>query len=759
MLDAAGNWACSAPNPGNLPEQALTATVIDPAGNATSNVLSSTDPLDSDSDGIPDTVEGTVDSDGDLIPDYLDLDSDNDGLPDSLEAGTLTDDDMPVDTDGDGIPDYRDRDSDNDGLSDTLESQGFADDTDRDGVLDGFTDSDGDGQDDGNAAFPITPEDIDSDGIPDHLDLDTDGDGILDIVEGGATGLGNVDSDGDGALDSMNDSDGDLIPDVVDVDSVGGPDTDGDGIVDSADVDITGGVDTDGDGIDDESDPDANGDGIADLFGDGSQSSPLPDLNGDNIPDVDQVGDAPLAEAEGVYRTGLQGGGCSVAYGAGTSDLMLPILGLLALAGVLLRRRKLQPCVRKLQPCVSKHSEVSAIVLLATGLSTLALAPIDTLQAADGSTAQSKAQDPALAAAEPASNNDEAFERRYYLALGLGRSWLEPDTSEIEGVDVDDRVDLGAQIALGTDLKNWLSLELHAATLGDAGLSNGDSIGYDQAGVSALLYAGGARNRFNRRGFTGFGRVGVGVLFNNTDIDSGVELEQENSVHLTLGLGAEFATRMGLAVRAEGIVFDQDVNYIQLGLLYRFGPRQERAREETVLHEAIIVPPQPVQTISASEPDTATPAIVDAADNDDDGVDDTADQCLNTALGLAVDETGCAIFNGVIEGLTFQSASAELTSESRTILDNVANTLKRLPDMMFELTAHTDDVGDADINMALSAQRARSVAKYLVQTGIPVSRFTAKAFGELRPIAKNDTAEGRRMNRRVELVVKRQRED
>ena len=352
--------------------------------------------------------------------------------------------------------------------------------------------------------------------------------------------------------------------------------------------------------------------------------------------------------------------------------------------------------------------------------------------------------------AEPVLNNKE-FQRRFYLGIGLGRSWLEPDTSEVDGLDVDDRVDLGAQIALGADLKKWLSVELHAATLGDAGLSNGDNVSYDQAGVSALFYAGGARNRFNRRGFTGFGRVGVGVLF--TDTDGDVPLDRDNRVHLLGGLGVEFATRSGLALRAEGIVFDADVNYLQLGLLYRFGRRAKRQRDEIISAGPSIASPQPVQSSPASVSDT----VVAADDKDRDVVDNATERCSGTAVGLAVDESGCALFNGVIEGLNFNSASAELTPESRKILDDVANTLKTLPTMRFLLAAHTDNVGDAVMNQALSARRARSVAAYLIQAGIPASRFTLQAYGESRPLVTNDTVRkvGRLVRRRSQQIRQR----
>ena len=185
-----------------------------------------------------------------------------------------------LDTDGDGVPDLRDRDSDNDGLPDALESQGFEFDANRDGEIDGFVDADGNGRDDGvdlaaamSPGGEIVPEDVDGDGMPDHLDTDTDNDGIEDVVEGGST-----DEDEDGVVDTMRDANRNGIPDSVDVFYTGGADADGDGIDDEADADVAGGpvsgqADRDFDGIVDASDPDADGDGYADvLLGDGGDA-------------------------------------------------------------------------------------------------------------------------------------------------------------------------------------------------------------------------------------------------------------------------------------------------------------------------------------------------------------------------------------------------------------------------------------------------------------------------------------------------------
>ena len=173
---------------------------------------------DDDNDGIPDTLEGTGDTDGDGIPDSLDLDSDGDGIPDADEVGS--DPLNPLDTDGDGTPDHLDTDADGDGIPDADEI----------------------------GIDPLNPLDTDGDGIPDHLDLDADGDGIPDADEIGTDPLNPLDTDGDG------------VPDYLDLDA------DGDGIPDADEIgaDPSNPLDTDGDGVPDYLDLDADGDGIPD---------------------------------------------------------------------------------------------------------------------------------------------------------------------------------------------------------------------------------------------------------------------------------------------------------------------------------------------------------------------------------------------------------------------------------------------------------------------------------------------------------------
>ena len=275
--------------------------------------------VDTDDDGIDDSFDASVtpgsDADGDDIIDSADTDIDGDGLPNAYDVdngGTAL---TVSDFDGDGINDLLDLDSDNDGTPDIIEAGGT--DTDGDGKVDNFTDSDYDGfadsvdTDSGGTAF--TFPDSDNDGLLDMKDLDSDNDGITDAVENGAldTNLDGLiddyasDSDNDGLADSVDpdsggtaivsrDTDGDGVYDYLDLDSdndgypdimeAGGTDTDYDGIVDdlldidldgipaNVDVDQTGGTDADGDGIDDAFDVtytggnDNDGDDIDDIY-------------------------------------------------------------------------------------------------------------------------------------------------------------------------------------------------------------------------------------------------------------------------------------------------------------------------------------------------------------------------------------------------------------------------------------------------------------------------------------------------------------
>lgn len=99
--------------------------------------------------------------------------------------------------------------------------------------------------------------------------------------------------------------------------------------------------------------------------------------------------------------------------------------------------------------------------------------------------------------------------------------------------------------------------------------------------------------------------------------------------------------------------------------------------------------------------------------------------------------------------ILFAFNSAELDSDAKPVLDDVAAYMKSNPKVRLEVEGHTDSIGGAAFNLSLSQTRAQSVRSYLVQTGIDAGRLTAKGLGLAVPVADNATPEGRARNRRV----------
>lgn len=295
----------------------------------TASVTSDTSGCALDSTKVAVSVTVDTDSDDDGVPNASDEDEDNDGIPNNKEGGDQV---PPLDSDGDGIPNKRDLDSDNDGVWDIGEAGGSAYDADNNGVVDDFIDENNDGYDDDIAAAPLPLPDSDNDQFADYIDLDSDNDGLGDIVESGGT-----DTDSDGKVDQLSggssarnvggglrviDFDGDGVPNHADTDrdndgipdlhEAGGKDrydsnsegvstaiagngvvdrmenNNGNPVLDSVEVTAQGadGSDADGDLVDDAFDPDSGATGL-DADGDGQ----LRIDDGDNTPSDADTGD------------------------------------------------------------------------------------------------------------------------------------------------------------------------------------------------------------------------------------------------------------------------------------------------------------------------------------------------------------------------------------------------------------------------------------------------------------------------------------
>ncbi|MEQ8857581.1 MAG: OmpA family protein [Pseudomonadales bacterium] len=144
-------------------------------------------------------------------------------------------------------------------------------------------------------------------------------------------------------------------------------------------------------------------------------------------------------------------------------------------------------------------------------------------------------------------------------------------------------------------------------------------------------------------------------------------------------------------------------------------------------------------------------------DSDGDGVPDHRDACPGTPAGAKVDERGCEVKleKPVSFNLTVQFAlnSAEITGVGMQEMFDLLRFLRQYPSATAVIEGHTDSSGATDYNQGLSERRAQAVVQAITNSGIGASRLTARGYGESRPIASNDTAEGRAQNRRVTVVV------
>lgn len=153
------------------------------------------------------------------------------------------------------------------------------------------------------------------------------------------------------------------------------------------------------------------------------------------------------------------------------------------------------------------------------------------------------------------------------------------------------------------------------------------------------------------------------------------------------------------------------------------------------------------------------------ADADADGIADKNDRCPKQAetRNQYLDEDGCpddapasvqVDRNAIklLEPIMFGSGSTSI-SKGGAIIKSIAQVLKDAPDLVILIEGHTDSQGDPDTNKRLSERRAAAVKKSLVRLGIDADRIDALGMGSDRPIAPNRTPEGRKKNRRIEVLV------
>lgn len=121
--------------------------------------------------------------------------------------------------------------------------------------------------------------------------------------------------------------------------------------------------------------------------------------------------------------------------------------------------------------------------------------------------------------------------------------------------------------------------------------------------------------------------------------------------------------------------------------------------------------------------------------------------------GVEVQRQGDTINLNMPGGITFDTGKANIKPNFNPVLDDIANVMVKYPETKIEVQGHTDNVGSDTDNLRLSELRAQSVRSSLSNRGVSASRMTAIGFGESMPVASNDTAAGREINRRVEIKI------
>jgi outer membrane protein OmpA-like peptidoglycan-associated protein len=106
-----------------------------------------------------------------------------------------------------------------------------------------------------------------------------------------------------------------------------------------------------------------------------------------------------------------------------------------------------------------------------------------------------------------------------------------------------------------------------------------------------------------------------------------------------------------------------------------------------------------------------------------------------------------------LPAIRYKPNSAEITPESKPVLDAFAEYMNENEELKIEIRGHTDNTGSPAANMALSSDRAFTIMDYLLSKGIPKSRLSFKGYGDTKPIAPNTTEEEKARNRRTEFFV------
>lgn len=338
------------------------------------------------------------------------------------------------------------------------------------------------------------------------------------------------------------------------------------------------------------------------------------------------------------------------------------------------------------------------------------------------------------------------LEMRPYVS-GMFSYVFEDDRRDAAQNDDTVKAGKGFQLSAGKAINRYWGFELSAFGHNYDGRNDGDRSFRDYGGKLDGLFFYDRDPRFAPY----FG-IGVGGI--RTDVkNSGLE-STDPFADVGVGFMKYFTvagTDLGFRgdLRYRRIFFSDDA----------FGNKGVDDLGEAILNVGFVMPlgPKPAPAAPPAAESTACP------DSDGDGVCDTNDLCPETPKGTPVDAKGCPVEkatkagdpNQKFEDVHFAFDKSELTDYAKALLDNAASVInglaKKYPALKVDVSGHTDWMGTDAYNQGLSERRANSVKTYLVRKGVDAARITTYAYGESKPIATNESEEGRALNRRSEV--------
>jgi OmpA-OmpF porin, OOP family len=342
---------------------------------------------------------------------------------------------------------------------------------------------------------------------------------------------------------------------------------------------------------------------------------------------------------------------------------------------------------------------------------------------------------------------DADFDNRYYVAPYVG-AVINDSKRNVENAGL-----LG--LSFGRFLTPSFSLEADINRYdADLELATGGSWQVTGIGLAGRIFFGDAE------GWRPYGLLGIGTAHSSRD-----RSKTNNGADFRAGFGVQNAFTDRLSARFEGVYrFMQDDVSLPLendysDFMANFGVAialGEGGAAPMVSPEAENLGEPKAEMTDAPPAEPMAEAPAKANDDDKDGVPNEIDKCPTTPAGEMVSKsTGCPIEEVIdLRGVNFDFDKCTLRPDAVTILNNAVDVLKN-HEIVVSVEGHTDARGTDAYNQKLSECRANVVKTYLMNNGVVDGKISGSVgFGESKPIASNETDEGRAQNRRTELVRK-----